>query len=107
MTVRHIMVLAWLIVIGSGCSPQPSYEPIDQNQVAKVGEVGKFDWPRWRGPNNDAVCSETGLLKEWPKAGPPIVWTAKGLGIGFGTRRLPAATFSAWVHGTERMVSGL
>lgn len=43
------------------------------------------DWPRWRGPNNDGVCTETGLLKTWPTGGPPKLWTATNLGIGFGT----------------------
>ena len=28
------------------------------------------DWPQWRGPRRNGVSSETGLLKEWPKAGP-------------------------------------
>jgi len=41
------------------------------------------DWPQWRGPNRDGVSSETGLLKEWPEAGPPLAWKASGLGTGF------------------------
>lgn len=43
------------------------------------------DWPAFRGPNRDGVCTETGLLKQWPKGGPPRVWTAKNLGLGWGT----------------------
>ena len=43
------------------------------------------DWPGFRGPNRDGICTETGLLKEWPKDGPPKVWTAKNLGLGWGT----------------------
>jgi outer membrane protein assembly factor BamB len=43
------------------------------------------DWPQWRGPNQDGVCAETGLLKNWPTGGPPLVWTAKNLGSGHGT----------------------
>ncbi len=43
------------------------------------------DWPAFRGPNRDGVCKETGLLKEWPKEGPKVAWTAKGLGIGHST----------------------
>src|SRR5262245_49574556 len=41
------------------------------------------DWPQWRGPKRDSVSTETGLLKEWPKSGPPIVWKQKGLGGGY------------------------
>ncbi len=43
------------------------------------------DWPGFRGPNRDGVCTETGLLKKWPEAGPPLVWTSKNLGLGWGT----------------------
>src|ERR1051326_2279936 len=43
------------------------------------------DWPTWRGPNRDDVCTETGLLKDWPKDGPPLAWKATGFGEGFST----------------------
>ena len=43
------------------------------------------DWPQWRGPTRDGVSTETGLLKAWPEGGPKVVWTAKKLGLGFGT----------------------
>jgi AraC-like DNA-binding protein len=34
--------------------------------------AGNFDWPRWQGPERTAISRETGLLKEWPKDGPPL-----------------------------------
>jgi outer membrane protein assembly factor BamB len=40
------------------------------------------DWPQWRGPDKSNISKETGLLKEWPEAGPPLVWKAEGLGDG-------------------------
>lgn len=43
------------------------------------------DWPRWRGPNADNISTEAGLLKEWPKQGPPLAWTATGVGQGFSS----------------------
>lgn len=43
------------------------------------------DWPHFRGPNSDGICPETGLLKEWPKEGPPLLWTAHGLGVGYSS----------------------
>jgi outer membrane protein assembly factor BamB len=43
------------------------------------------DWPQWRGPNRDGVSAEKGLLKEWPKDGPKIVWQIKDIGAGFST----------------------
>jgi outer membrane protein assembly factor BamB len=40
------------------------------------------DWAQWRGPNRDGVCTETGLLKEWPKDGPKLLWSAKEVNKG-------------------------
>src|SRR5207237_356596 len=41
------------------------------------------DWPGWRGPKRDDVATETGLLKTWPKGGPPLLWTYTNAGIGY------------------------
>jgi len=41
------------------------------------------DWPQFHGPNRDGICSETGLLKQWPAQGPKLLWTLKGLGRGY------------------------
>lgn len=41
-------------------------------------------WPQWQGPNRDGVSTETGLLQSWPEGGPELLWTATGLGEGFG-----------------------
>src|SRR5690242_16383164 len=43
---------------------------------------GQFDWPQWQGPDRNAHSKETGLLKEWPKEGPPLAWKTQGLGGG-------------------------
>jgi outer membrane protein assembly factor BamB len=43
------------------------------------------DWPQWRGPNRDGLSQEKGLLKEWPKDGPKLVWQVKDIGAGFST----------------------
>jgi outer membrane protein assembly factor BamB len=43
------------------------------------------DWPQWQGPDRTRLSKETGLLKEWPAAGPSVVWTATGLGSGYGS----------------------
>lgn len=42
------------------------------------------DWPQWRGPNRDGISPEKGLLQEWPPSGPPLAWTVKTLGGGYG-----------------------
>lgn len=41
------------------------------------------NWPQWQGPNRDGVSTETGLLKKWPEKGPPLLWTANDLGVGY------------------------
>jgi len=43
------------------------------------------EWPQWRGPNRDGISKETGLLKQWPANGPPLVWKATGAGQGYST----------------------
>jgi outer membrane protein assembly factor BamB len=36
----------------------------------------------WRGIGRTGVYSETGLLKEWPKDGPPLLWSISNLPVG-------------------------
>lgn len=43
------------------------------------------DWPQWRGPNRDGYSPDTGLLRQWPKGSPQLVWKASGLGLGYAT----------------------
>ena len=43
------------------------------------------NWPQWRGPQRDGISTDTGLLATWPQGGPPIAWTAHGLGGGFSS----------------------
>jgi outer membrane protein assembly factor BamB len=43
------------------------------------------DWPQWRGPNRDGKSAETGLMVQWPAAGPRLVWKAQGLGEGYSS----------------------
>lgn len=46
------------------------------------------DWPQWRGPERTGICTEKGLLKEWPKDGPKLLWDSKkvngGQSVGTG-----------------------
>ena len=43
------------------------------------------DWPGWRGADRTGVSTETGLLKEWPRDGPKLLWKATDLGGGYST----------------------
>jgi len=61
--------------------------------IAIVGSATLFvancvlaaDWPQWRGPERNGVSRETGLLKEWPKEGPKLLWQVKDIGSGYST----------------------
>ncbi|HEX7376635.1 MAG TPA: PQQ-binding-like beta-propeller repeat protein [Pirellulales bacterium] len=50
------------------------------------------DWPQWRGPNRDGVSPEKGLLKQWPPAGPKLVWQIDNLGDGYSTPAVVGGT---------------
>ncbi len=43
------------------------------------------DWPQWRGPERTGISAETGLLKAWPKDGPPLRWKRTDLGTGYSS----------------------
>jgi outer membrane protein assembly factor BamB len=43
------------------------------------------DWPQWRGPRRTGISQETGLLKEWPKEGPKLLWQLPDIGDGYAT----------------------
>jgi outer membrane protein assembly factor BamB len=47
--------------------------------------VDAADWPQWQGPDRSRVSKEIGLLKQWPAGGPAAIWTATGLGGGYGS----------------------
>jgi len=62
-----------LIMIGLvlGCAPMHS-------------APNEMEWPQWRGPDRTGLSKETGFLREWPAAGPPLVWSVSTLGQGYG-----------------------
>jgi outer membrane protein assembly factor BamB len=43
------------------------------------------DWTQWRGADRSGRSEDMGLLRKWPQAGPPVVWTAGNLGAGYGS----------------------
>jgi len=51
---------------------------------AAAADDSKASWPGWRGKDRSALTSETGLLKEWPKGGPKLLWTFDAAGYGYG-----------------------
>lgn len=61
--------------------------PVEAQKVAVVKPGSGTDWPTFRGAKRDSISPDKGLLKEWPKDGPPLAWKepAKGLGSGFSS----------------------
>src|SRR5262245_11637860 len=41
-------------------------------------------WPQWRGTDRLNLSPDQGLLKAWPKGGPPLAWQVNGIGQGVG-----------------------
>jgi outer membrane protein assembly factor BamB len=46
---------------------------------------GAADWTQFRGPQRSGLSQEKGLLQEWPKEGPKLLWQIKDTGEGYGT----------------------
>src|SRR5258708_321362 len=55
--------------------------------VARSADSGAStsDWPQWRGPERTGISQESGLLKQWPKGGPKLLWQMNDIGDGFST----------------------
>src|SRR5688572_6136112 len=50
-----------------------------------VFALSAADWPQWRGPHRNGISAEKGLLAEWPKGGPKLLWQVKDAGSGYST----------------------
>lgn len=53
--------------------------------VLLAATLSAADWPQWRGPNRTGISQETGLLAEWPAAGPKLLWQVHDIGDGYAT----------------------
>lgn len=69
----RVMWTSWIVVLVFSCL------------VEAAAQTGGGDWPQWRGPNRDGISKETGLLKQWPADGPPLIWKAAGAGRGYSS----------------------
>lgn len=53
--------------------------------VLTMDPVRADDYPQWRGTARDGISTETGLLKDWPKEGPALLWKNDQIGHGYST----------------------
>jgi len=66
------------------------------------------DWPQWQGPDRDGKSADTGLLKQWPREGPPLAWKIDKLGGGDGGPAIAAGrVFVMSNRGQEEVVWAL
>ena len=85
--------LAWAISVTAALAAQPAADG---------------DWPQWRGPDRNGISRETGLLQQWPSGGPAVVWSATGLGAGYGSVAVKdARVFVQGLRGRQSMVHSL
>jgi outer membrane protein assembly factor BamB len=59
--------------------------------VFTLAKKSDWDWPQWRGPERNGISLETGLLPEWPKEGPKLLWQVQDLGDGYATPSVTGA----------------
>ncbi len=58
---------------------------VDKAANTKVAVKNSSDWPEWRGPSRNNQSTETGLLKDWDKTPPQLLWEAEGMGKGYAS----------------------
>ncbi len=58
---------------------------LTSGEIQAEDQVKTPAWPQFRGPHRDDVSAEKGLLTEWPKEGPAVVWKTAGMGGGFSS----------------------
>ena len=63
--------------------PSSVTSPESGARTLEAAPTGVSDWPSFRGPKGDNISSESGLLRQWPAGGPPLVWTGQGIGEGY------------------------
>ncbi len=52
--------------------------------LVNVALAEAANWPSFHGPNRDRICTETGLLQEWPEGGPKLLYRSVDVGTGYG-----------------------
>jgi outer membrane protein assembly factor BamB len=81
---------ALALALFAGCSAEPpstgqsAATPATSPPTAtKPAPEAARDWPQWRGADRRDHSPDTGLLKEWPKEGPKLLWLFKDAGLGY------------------------
>ncbi len=91
---------AALLLLAPGAFSKPDRTPPAKNA----------DWPQWRGPARDGISAEVGLLKEWPKGGPALLWDSRkvngGTSVGTGFSSLAVTQGKIFTMGDAKAQAG-
>lgn len=82
---KHAIWQIWLLSMTVGnAAESEAFDRLthhaDPKPLADGAKVS--DWPRFLGPDHDAISTETPLLSEWPPGGPEKVWEV-AMGEGY------------------------
>ncbi len=93
--------------VGTACR-ESRCRPLRRVRTSPEYQSAGSDWPQFRGPGRNAVSPEVGLLRTWTTGGPPILWRAELLGLGFGHPAIAnGRVYVMGMHGTEGRVTAL
>lgn len=67
-------------------------KPAEAKPSAPSTPVAEGSWPRFCGAKLNNQSTEKGLLTQWPKEGPALLWTAKGFGEGWASVAIANST---------------
>jgi outer membrane protein assembly factor BamB len=78
------------------------------NMSAVVFAADDATWPSFHGPRRDNISNDTGLIQNWPQAGPELLWTASGIGHGYSSVSITEGRiFTAGMIGRQTYVTAL
>ena len=82
--------------LGCGAGEPEIQRPVSvEDEPAKTvpqAEPAGVDWPRFLGPSADGKSLETGIITDWGRCGPPVVWHCP-LGSGYGIGSVAGGRF--------------
>jgi outer membrane protein assembly factor BamB len=74
--------LGFLFLFGCSSAPTKAVAVEDEDKPDLRTRTTGSDWPRFLGPTQDNVSTETAILTKWPKEGLKVVWEAQ-MGQGY------------------------
>ncbi len=103
----QLALVGWLCLL-CGCSEGQSEKLVTGEPATLADPDTAPYWPVFQGPRGDNLSADTGLLRQWPTDGPPLVWTTEGIGQGYSSVSLARGLiFTAGNIGGHSVVTAL